>query len=258
MPAKWRDRIVKFLKKHIQLAQDQARQDAAVRERTLLESQRLEAAIQREKAAASFSATLAAAAADREEKGKATKQLMELVNEEAKRNEPHKADELHVITRVLRFRAAALPDAPCTAQTRAPPHCASAADETPASLESNRAQSVASKPRDPSPRARVGRRLLAINSTQARQKGRWWPAGQQCRSAERVNVGAKVVRLERERHTVVHRIERHQRIGTHYCEPFGWRCCCWRRRRKRNQRRSSFAQRFGPEFECFSFLLSIC
>jgi hypothetical protein len=35
MPAKWRDRIVKFLKKHIQLAQDQARQDAAVRQRTL-------------------------------------------------------------------------------------------------------------------------------------------------------------------------------------------------------------------------------
>jgi hypothetical protein len=102
MPAKWRDRIVKFLKKHIQLAQEQARQDTAVRERTLLENQRLEAAIQREKAAASFSATLAAAAADREERGKATKKLMELVNEEAKRNEPHKADELHVVTHVLR------------------------------------------------------------------------------------------------------------------------------------------------------------
>ncbi len=102
MPAKWRDRIVKFLKKHIQLAQDHARQDAAVRERKQLEDQRLEAALRREEAAASFSARLAAAAADRMEKGKAAKQLKDLVNEEAKRNEPHRADELHVVTRVLR------------------------------------------------------------------------------------------------------------------------------------------------------------
>jgi hypothetical protein len=75
MPAKWRDRIVKFLKKHIQLAQEQARQDTAVRERTLLENQRLEAAIQREKAAASFSATLERTERRRVE-GKATKTLM--------------------------------------------------------------------------------------------------------------------------------------------------------------------------------------
>lgn len=86
MPAKWRDRIVKFLKKHIQLAQDHARQEAAARDRKQLENQ----------LAASFSASLAAKAAQKMEKDKAAKQLLELVQEEAKRNEPHKVDELHI------------------------------------------------------------------------------------------------------------------------------------------------------------------